>query len=465
MTSFAPAATLRNAAARPAVRGWILAVTVYFLAVFHRSSLGVAGLLAEQRFGIGAAQLGAFVLLQIGVYAAMQIPTGVLVDRYGPRRLLVAAAALMALAQLLFAIAPSYALALLARALLGCGDAMTFVSVLRYAAPRFSARRYPVLVALTGTVGMVGNVLATVPLAELLRTLGWTTSFAVAGAGSVAAAIAVWLLLDDDAATPARLRTTSQVRAGIGSVSRRVADAWALPGTRLGFWTHFACMASGPAFGMLWGLPYLVQGVGFTSSTASLILMVSVIVCGFAGPVVGWFIGRWPNLRIAAAFTVCATTVAGWLLVAFAFGAHPPQPFVAVLFVVMMIGAPASMVAFALARDYNSPRIIGTASGVVNVGGFVATAVVALAFGSVLTLLGTTSPQTLRWALLVPIAVQAFGTMRVLVWVRRLRATLVLRQRDGVAVPVRVQRRFFWDERWPETAQTPVAPLAESAAR
>jgi hypothetical protein len=55
--------------------------------------------------------------------------------------------------------------------------------------------------------------------------------------------------------------------------------------------------------------------------------------------------------------------------------------------------------------------------------------------------------------------------MRVLVWVRRLRATLVLRQRDGVAVPVRVQRRFFWDERWPETAQTPVAPLAESAAR
>ena len=105
-----------------------------------------------------------FVLLQIGVYAAMQIPTGVLVDRYGPRRLLVAAAALMALGQLLFALAPSFALALLARALLGCGDAMTFVSVLRYAAPRFSARRYPVLVALTGTVGTAGNVLATLPL-------------------------------------------------------------------------------------------------------------------------------------------------------------------------------------------------------------------------------------------------------------------------------------------------------------
>ena len=66
----------------PAVRGWALAVAVYFLAVFHRSSLGVAGLLAERRFGIDAGKLGVFVMLQIGVYAAMQIPTGVLVDRW-----------------------------------------------------------------------------------------------------------------------------------------------------------------------------------------------------------------------------------------------------------------------------------------------------------------------------------------------------------------------------------------------
>ncbi len=452
MTSFAPAASLRLVAARPAVRGWVLAATVYFLAVFHRSSLGVAALLAEDRFGIGAAQLGTFVLLQIGVYAAMQIPTGVLVDRYGPRRLLVAAAALMALGQLLFALAPSFALALLARALLGCGDAMTFVSVLRYAAPRFSARRYPVLVALTGTVGTAGNVLATLPLAELLRVLGWTASFSIAGVLSLLAAVAVWMLLDDKAVAPVPVRSATQLRSGVAAVSRRVADAWALPGTRLGFWAHFACMASGPAFGMLWGLPYLVQGAGFASSGAGLILMVSVLVCGVAGPAVGWFIARWPNLRIAGAFGVCATTVLGWLLVVFVLGAHPPRLFVAVLFVITMIGAPASMVAFALARDYNSARIIGTASGVVNVGGFVATAIVAVAFGAVLTMLGSTSPQTLRWALLVPVAVQAFGMLRVLVWARRLRTTLVARQRDGITVPVRVQRRFFWDEQWPESA-------------
>src|SRR4051794_33574328 len=126
MTTFAAASALRSTARRPSVRSWAVAVTVYFLAVFHRSSLGVAGLLAEHRFGITDSQLGIFVLLQIGVYAAMQIPTGILVDRYGPRRMLVVASALMGVGQLLFAVAPSYPMALFARALLGCGDAMTF---------------------------------------------------------------------------------------------------------------------------------------------------------------------------------------------------------------------------------------------------------------------------------------------------------------------------------------------------
>ncbi len=103
----------------------------------------MAGLLAEQRFGITAAQLSVFIFLQLGVYAALQIPTGVLVDRYGPRRLLVVASVVMGSAQLLFATVPSYPAALLARLLLGAGDALTFVSVLRFAATALRATALP----------------------------------------------------------------------------------------------------------------------------------------------------------------------------------------------------------------------------------------------------------------------------------------------------------------------------------
>jgi MFS family permease len=265
-----------------AVRGWLLAGSVYFLAVFHRSSLGVAGLLAERRFGINAGQLSVFVLLQIGVYAAMQVPTGVLVDRYGPRRLLLAAGALMGIAQVGFALAPSYSAALLARAALGAGDAMTFISVLRYAARHFSPRRYPVIVALTGTLGIVGNVLATLPLALLLGGLGWTGSYLLAGCLSLVGAVLLFALLADDTGRPAPIRSRAHLQRGVLAVGSRLRGAWSLPGTRLGFWVHFACMSAATSLAVLWGHPYLVDGVGLSDTAASSVLLVGVATCGSA---------------------------------------------------------------------------------------------------------------------------------------------------------------------------------------
>lgn len=153
---------------------WVTAVLVYLAAVFHRTSLGVASLEASQRFGLGPAALGTFTVLQIGVYALMQVPTGMLVDRYGARRVLTVAAVLMGLGQLLFAFATSYPLGLLARAVLGVGDAMTFVSVLRLVAAHFPARRYAAVASFTAAFGALGNLVSTVPLSMLLDGVGWT---------------------------------------------------------------------------------------------------------------------------------------------------------------------------------------------------------------------------------------------------------------------------------------------------
>jgi MFS family permease len=110
----------------------------------------------------------------------------------------------------------------------------------------------------------------------------------------------------------------------------------------------------------------------------------------------------------------------------------------------MALGGPASMAAFALARDYNHNRILGTASGVVNVGGFVATVISALGIGWVLDAMGGTSAAHFRWAVLVALVVQAFGTCRMLAWFLRLRAHVLDRQERGEEVPVPVLRRR-WD--------------------
>jgi MFS family permease len=449
--------TVQRSADRAAVRGWLLAGSVYFLAVFHRSSLGVAGLLAERRFGIGAGQLSVFVLLQIGVYAAMQVPTGVLVDRYGPRRLLVIAATVMGVAQLGFALAPSFAVALLARAALGAGDAMTFISVLRFAARHFSPQRYPVIVALTGTFGIVGNVLATLPLALLLNGLGWAGSYLLAGSVTVVAAAALLVLLRDESPVPSPIRDRATLRRGVGSVTDRLRRAWSLPGTRLGFWVHFACMSAATTLGVLWGHPYLVDGVGLSDTAASTVLLAGVVASGICGPLIGWGIGRRPVLRIPLALGACAVSIAGWVVVVAALGDHPSPAVVCPVFVLSMVGSPVSMIAFAVTRDYNRAQTIGTASGAVNVGGFLATVVVSLVFGWTVTLLGGSSPHTLRYAMLVLVVVQGFGTFRVAAWYRRTRAIIRVRQRAGEEVPVRVERLRWWD--------LPDLPTAEPEAQ
>jgi nitrate/nitrite transporter NarK len=437
-------AAVPERSSRTPVTGWLLASSVYLLAVLHRTSLGVAGLLAQHRFGITPAQLSVFVFLQLGLYAAMQVPTGVLVDRYGPRRVLVTAALVMGSAQLVFALVPSYPAGLAARALLGCGDALTFVSVLRFAASRFPPRRYPLFVALTGMIGIVGNLLATLPLALLLHRAGWSAGFGIAATLSLIAGATLWLLLPETAARPLPIHGLAEVRRGTAAVWQRVRAAWSLPGTRLGFWVHFACMSTTTAFGVLWGGPYLATAGGFTTSGAGAVLMFGVLAAALASPLLGWLIGNRPIVRVPIALGICLVTLAGWTIVVAGYGSAPPRGLVTALFVVMALGGPASMAAFALARDYNNVRTLGTASGVVNVGGFVATVVIALGIGWVLDLQGRTSPQTFRWAVLVAVGVQAYGTLRMAVWLLRLRAHVLTRLELGEDVPVPVLRRR-WD--------------------
>ena len=429
---------------RVAYRGWAIGVSVYLLAVLHRTSLGVAALTAEQRFHITPAQLSVFVLLQIGVYAAMQVPAGVLVDRYGPRRLLFVAATLMGLAQLAFAEVGSYPVALLARAALGCGDALTFVSILRFVATHFSARRYPMLVALTALAGTLGNIVSTLPLTLLLRHFGWTPTFAVAGGLSLVAAVAVWFQLPDATPAPRAIRGVSEVRSGLSSVQRRVTTAWRLPGTRLGFWVHFACMSAPNTFAVLWGAQYLVKGAGFSTAAASSVLLLSVVVAAVGNLSIGAFIGRHPPLRVPLAISVCAITVAGWIFLLSAYGHAPPHVLVVLQFAIMAVGTPASMIGFALARDYNSSDNLGTASGVVNVGGFLATVIAALGVGWVLDAVGGSDAHAFRLAVIVIAGVQAFGAIQILRWWRRARARIFASVARGETVPVPIIRRR-WD--------------------
>src|SRR5690348_12090561 len=199
----------RSAAPGPVLGGataWIVLAVGQFaavVAVLQRSSLGVAAADALGRFGIAAATLASFSVLQLLVYAGLQVPVGVLIDRYGSKRLIVVGSLVMAGAQVMFALATALPLAYAARAVLGVGDALTFISVMRLIPAWFSPHRSAKVTTATGPLNQLGFVVSAVGFAAVLAAWGWTPSFLSAGAVSiVTAALALVLLRDSPQGRP-----------------------------------------------------------------------------------------------------------------------------------------------------------------------------------------------------------------------------------------------------------------------
>ncbi|MEV4636787.1 MFS transporter [Actinoplanes sp. NPDC049548] len=358
---------------------WAVGLSAYVVAVLHRTSLGVAGLDAQHRFGIGAGALASFAVLQLLVYAALQVPVGLLLDRFGSLRLVVAGALVMASGQALMAVADGVGGAVAARVLVGAGDAMTFISVLRLVPQWFPSGRVPVVTQLTGIVGQLGQVLSAVPLAALLAGAGWTTAFVSASASGLFVAIVALAALRD---TPQR-RINSGDPIEFRRLGADLASAWRHPGTRLGLWTHFTSQFPGTVFALMWGYPFLVAGEGLSRGAASTLLTLFVLVGMAGGPLLGVLVQRHPMRRSWLVLGVIAANALGWALI-IAWPGRAPLPVVVLLVIALGLGGPGSMIGFEFARTFNPPTRLGTATGIVNVGGFVASLVTILLVGLIL---------------------------------------------------------------------------------
>lgn len=411
----APAVARPRAVERATARAylvWGVGVLAYVVAVFDRTSLGVAGSAATERFSTGAAILSTFAVVQLVVYAAMQVPVGVLVDRFGSRRLLLVGALVMAAGQAVLAAVTSVPGAFAGRVLIGLGDAMTFISVLRLVPAWFPARSTPVLTQLTGMLGQLGQVLSAIPLAALLAGPGWSVAFGGAAAVGVLVAVLVLLVLRDAPAghpVVRAVRTASEVRGDLTS-------AWQEPGTRLGFWCHFTSQFSGMVFALLWGYPFMVQGLGMSPVTAGGMLTLLVVGALAAGPVVGRLTALHPLRRSYLVLGIVASTALVWTLV-LAWPGGAPAALVAALVLVLAVNGPGSMVGFDLARTYNPPERLGSATGIVNVGGFCASLLTILGVGVVLDLTAGDATDaglgSFRLAMALQYLVWGFGTLQI----------------------------------------------------
>lgn len=398
---------------------WSVGMTAYIVAVLDRTTLGVSGLEAADRFGANPSALSVFVALQVIVYAGAQIPAGLLLDRFGSRAMIVTGGCLMALGQLALAFTMSLPAAIAARAMVGLGDAFTFISVLRLVPNWFRPEQVPLIAQITGISGQLGQVLSAIPFLYLLTTSGWTSAYStVAALGVICSALALAAVRNAPAGA-----VTSGPRTNMRATIGNVKAVWMRPGTRLGFFTHMGTQFSVTVFALMWGVPYLTAAQGLTRNEAGQLLTLSVISAVVAGIGIGVITGRHPHRRSRLVLIIIASNAAVWTMV-LAWPPPTPPGLLALLIVVISVGGPGSMVGFDFARTFNPRATLGTAQGVVNMGGFLGSLLVMLTMGVIIGAAGGYSVESFRIAWSVQYVIWAFAAVGILVTRRKARRTI-----------------------------------------
>lgn len=417
---------------------WSVALFAYVIAVLQRTSLGVAGVQAAERFDISASVLSSLAVVQIIVYAGLQIPVGVMLDRVGPKFLISTGAILMVAGQVALALAPSVGIAIVGRILVGAGDAMTFISVIRLLASWFRGRILPQLSQWTGNIGALGQVLSAVPLSWALHSYGWPTAFVTAAALSALALVLVLVLLSDGHEPAAQVAQVTSWHLALAQLRQSLAR----PGTQLGFWASFVTMSSGTAFSLLWGFPAMVGGLGYSAAEASGLLTLLVGVGLVSGPLLGILSARFPLRRSSLILGIVTSIGAAWTVVLL-WPSQPPFWMLVLLIATMGVGGTGAMIGFDFARTFNPLRSLGSANGVVNVGGFLASFIMMFLIGVLLDLQnqvrianGLSSDlfawDSFRVAFCVQYLVVGIGVVFLLVTRRRTRARL--HEEEGIQV-------------------------------
>ncbi|MBN2232400.1 MAG: MFS transporter [Deltaproteobacteria bacterium] len=392
---------------------WGLGAVLYLIGFYQRVAPAVMTTELMRAFDIDAAGLGNLSAFYFYSYVAMQTPTGIIADRWGPRRLLAAGALVAGVGSLIFGLASNMVWAGLGRLLIGGSVAVAFVGMLKLAAHWFAPRQFALASGLALCSGIVGAVFAGVPLRLMVAGIGWRPVMLVSAAVTLVVAVGIWWLVRDDPAergyashahVPAGTAHNIGIIAGIRQVFR-YRNTWLLcliPGGIVG---------SVLTFSGLWGVPFLAAHYGFSQTRAAAYCSALLVAWAVGGPVLGGLsdrIGRRKPLYVAG----CLAVALSWVVIIYV-PALPP----AVLAALLLIAGFASgsmIIGFAYIKESVPQSLAGTVSGICNMGVMSGPMILQPAVGWILDL--TWKGQTIAGEKFYALASYRLGFSLMLAW-------------------------------------------------
>jgi MFS family permease len=357
--------------------------------------LGVATLIASERFDTNAQELATLAVFQLVVYAGMQIPVGILLDRFGAKKLLIIGALVMATGSFTVALAPNLGVAVFGRMLVGMGDSFTFISMIRIINGWYQGAKATRMQQNVSTVGQLGQFVSAVPFWFLLEHLGWNFSFTVISLVSLLVVLLLLAFTADERAEHEHLRHQA---ASIKIATSQLLENMRNPGIRMAFWTHFVTQPTTTSVSLLWAVPFLVSAEGQSHEFASLTLTAMVLFGLVTGPLIGLVCSKYPQKRALLVYCVVAMNSLTWLLL-LAIPDRANSSVLLVCFLLISIGGPASLVAFDYTKDIAPKSRLGSANGFANVGGFLASFVMMYLTGLIIDLVQQATSSTQRFTL------------------------------------------------------------------
>lgn len=332
---------------------WLTAALFFFYAWVLRVAPSVMITELMRDFAVGAAAVGNLSAFYFYGYAGMQVPIGMMIDRFGPRRLIATSALVCALGCVLFAMSTAFWGVAAGRFLIGASAAFSLVGAMAVAGQWFPANRFALLSGWAMMMGMAGGVFGQAPLRLLVERLDWRRAVLLMAAGGLMIAIAAWLTVRDRQRGSGGL---GHVFAGLGKVMCN-RQTWLIAIAGLG--------TTGPLLGFagLWGVPYLAATEGLDQATAASITSTLFIGWGVGAPLFGWFSDRICRRRLPFIVGLVLVTAA---MAALVYVPGMPIAAIAGLCFLCGFGGSSQIVGFAAAREHNAVALSGTAIGLVN---------------------------------------------------------------------------------------------------
>ena len=375
-------------------RIWIIACLAHTIGMFHRAAIAPMADRFMADFGLSATAFGGLAAVYFYIYAAMQLPSGILADTMGPRKTITVGLLLSGAGSVLMSLAPSFGILYVGRIIVSFGVSIVWLSVIKLVMEWFHRQELATITGFTVSLANLGVIAASTPLALLIISVGWRRSLMIASLVTFALAAANWFIIRN---SPAQIglpsiepkeQTVPQAAASLDSLGLaqklksvfRNKSLWPLFLLGLGVYGAYATLFHN------WAVVYLMQTYGIQRGSAANFILVATIGLMAGGPLVGYLSDRFFQQRRRPAVMFTGIALVSFLLVTFWNGGRPPLGALYPLCFFVGLGMSSALLTFAYIRDTVQPSLQGTASGLVNTGGFVGASLTQPLFGYILDL-------------------------------------------------------------------------------